>query len=460
MAFKDFLTNMFGKSEQPKEKIINTIVIQTEPGGGSGTEVWSGYADEEYLDTLKGTARAYEFDKMARSDSQISMLLSAVQFPILGATPEVHPASEDDKEYLRHAALCRHVMKNDIDEKKFLEEALDCQKQGFSLFEKTHQINAGCQIIDDDGNQVLSSYIGLKKLGWLSPKTIETWNFNKETKILESVWQLSQGDLAVDYMHPVRHLLIFSYKKLGDNYEGISAIRPCYGDYKRKAAYHKQNAAAIEKSMPLPTAEVPAQKENTDEFRTLIRVLKAFTSHQQNYITYPAGWNVQLSNGTAYDPSKLEFSIDKCDIRMAKSFLANFLELGLSGTGAFALSNDLSDFFLASLKYIAGIIEKEVNKLFKELVILNFGPQDKYPTYKFTGIDDKAGKELADILGILVDKKVLTPDDPLEDQWRKRLGFTKKSDIGVREVTPPNSFAPKFHEEFTLSEKVRKVLYK
>ena len=63
-------------------------------------------------------------------------------------------------------------------------------------------------------------------------------------------------------------------------------------------------------------------------------------------------------------------------------------------TGSYALSNDLSDFFLSGLDYIAKIIERAVNDIFKELTILNFGEQDKYPTFKLSGISDKAGKEL------------------------------------------------------------------
>lgn len=450
MAISDYFSGLFPK-RKPVERVIETIVIQTEPMGSSGTEYYAGYTQEEHIDALKGSERAKRFDEMRRSDYQVKMLLSATKNPIRGAAAEIEAAS-DDPEHQAHKALCEKILFEDIDFCKFVNEALTMEEFGHAVFEKTHKIFIDTPVENDEGETILNSYVGLKKLGWISPKTIETWNFNRETKELESVWQQSFGDLAVDYFHPVRHLMIMSIESEGDNYEGISLLRPCYGNYFRKKTYFKQNAAAIEKSMPLPTAEIPSGQETTKEFTNLVKVLKAFTSHQQNYLTYPAGWNVQLNNGTAYDPSKLEVSIDKEDIRMSKAFLANFLELGLSGTGAFALSNDLSDFFLSGLKYLAGIIEKEVNKLIKELVILNFGPQAKYPKFKFSGIDDKAGEELARIIDMMSKDKIIVPDDDLEDHLRKRLGLPKRSENGKREV---QNQQPQLPGNQSMSEKVR-----
>ena len=135
---------------------------------------------------------------------------------------------------------------------------------------------------------------------------------------------------------------------------------------------------------------------------------------------------------------------------MAKAFLANFLELGMGGGGgAFALSTDLSDFFLSGLTYIANIIKEDIDQMLKELVIINFGEQDKYPTFEFTGITDKAGEEFAKILNLLVQSNIIVPDDNLEDHIRNRIGVTPKSDEGQRDKPE----APQ--AQMSLSEKVQ-----
>jgi hypothetical protein len=430
---KEEVTTSQVEKKDPVEHEINTIVIQDSARGSSGTEIYSGYYDEEYLEELKTSERAKVFDKMERSDPQIKMILSAVKNPIRTASKEIHAAS-DERDHQSHAALCEKVIMEDVDIEKYINEALDAITQGFSVFERVHKINSNNPVSDKEGNLILSAYIGYKKLGWRSPKTIEAWNYDKEKKELVSIRQIVDGDLAVDIDIPAKFLTILTIDLKGDNLEGVSMIRSCYGSWFRKNTYLKLNAIGIEKSMPTPTAEVPNGKLNTAEYTNLIDVLEKFTTHQKNYITYPQGWNVNLSDGTKYEPDRVEKSIDSEDKRMAKAFLANFLELGLSGTGAYSLSNDLSDFFLSGLMYIANLIKKSLDDMCKEITILNFGKQDKYPTFKFSGIDDKAGKELAEIIKMMIDGKVIIPDDNLEDHIRKRINVSPKSEDGQREA--------------------------
>ena len=446
------LDNMFSflKEEKKPEQVVNTVIINDIELGTSGTEISSGYYDEEYLETLNGKDRACIYDQMRRSDSQVKMLIGATNGPIKTAPREINAAS-DDIEHKKHAALCRQVMFEDIKTNKFINESLTLTIFGNSIFERVHSKNIDKPFNDEDGNLVLNSYIGFKKLAWRSPKTIETFNY--VDKEFASITQQADGDLDSYVDIGKEHLVIMVLDEEGDNLEGISMLRACYGNYFRKNDYLKKNAVNIEKSMPIPTAEVPSGKENSPQFDQLTIALEKFTSHQKNYLIYPEGWNVNLSNGTNYDPSKIEMSIDNEDKRMAKAFLANFLNLGMSGGGgSYSLSNDLSDFFLLSIEHIAKIIEEAIDGLLKELVILNFGEQDKYPTFKFTGIKDKAGEEFAKILDLLVKNKIIIPDDNLEDHARKRLNLTVKSEDGQREVA--GQTMPGATEPLTLSEKI------
>lgn len=455
MGIFDFFSGFGKKKEDELNPItVNRIIIQEAPRGTSGTEIFAGYFDEEHIEKLKGTDRAKEFDKMRRSDAQAKMLISSVKNPIRTASKEINAVS-DDIEHKKHAELCRQIIFRDIKFNKFLNESLTFVEFGHAVFEKVHKINVQKPIKDDDGVVIIDSYIGLKKIAWRSPKTIERWNFN-EDKDFVSITQQADGDLDVYVDIPREHLIIMTIDQEGDDLEGISMLRPCYGNYFRKKDYLKKNAIGIEKSMPIPTAEIPIGKENSQQFNNLITMLEDFTSHQKNYLVYPAGWKVNLSNGTNYDPSKVEQSIDNEDKRMAKAFLANFLELGMSGGGgAYALSNDLSDFFLSGLMYIANIIKESIDELLKELVILNFGEQDKYPTFEFSGIRDKAGEEFAKILNLLVQSKIIVPDDNLEDHVRQRIGVTDRSDEGQREPIQMPIPVPGNPEQMSLSEKVQ-----
>lgn len=411
------------------------VIVHDQPVGSFGTEIYHGYPSEEYLATLRGTDAADVWDKMRRSDPQIKMITNAIKNPIKSATWEVLPGGDSD-EAEKQAELIKQILFHDMDVpwSRFLGEALTLVEFGYSLFEEIHKTVLN--------HPQFGSYIGLKALAYRSQRTIERFNVNRDTGTLLTVSQYAYGDLQKLVDIPAQFLVHFALDQEGANYEGISALRACYGSYIRKNMYMKLNAIGIEKfAVPTPVLEVPDQQQNATQFANAKAALEAYTSHQSNYITYPVGWKLELKSNV-YDPEKVEKSIDAEDKRMVKSLLAGFLELGLSGHGTQALSSDLSDFFLFGLQHIADIVCDGLNrKTIKNLVDLNYGPQPVYPMLKCSGISDKAGKELAETLKYLSDGKYITPDDPLEVHLRKRLGLTEMSDQGKRisaAPQPPN----------------------
>ncbi len=396
--------------------------------GSFGTISYGGYPAEEYLATLRGRRRADIFDQMRRSDPQVKMCLASVKNPIRSATWEVEPADDSD-EAKADAEFVDHVLFNDMDQTwiDFLGEALSMIDFGHAVFEPIHKTVLN--------NQKFGAYTGIKSLAFRSPRTLERFNLDPATGDLVSITQYAYGDLDRLVDIPGENLIIMTLDKEGANYEGISALRPCYGPWFRKNNYLKLNAVGIEKfAIPTPLVEVPEGKQATAQFDNMIEALEHYLTHQNNYLTYPAGWKVTLNTNT-YDPAKVEVSIDNEDKRMVKAFLANFLELGGSGGGSYALSSDLSTFFLSGLDHIAGKIAGTLNRrIIPQLIMMNRGQRDNYPILRHSGVSDRAGKELAEILHFLGDTQFIIPDDSTEDHLRKRYGLPKASDIGKRQV--------------------------
>ena len=412
------------------------VVVQTSPVGSSGTDLYSGYFHEEYLRELQGRPAADIYDRMRRSDPRVKMCLSAVKNPIKGATWEIDPAGDDDAAKA-HADLVRHALFEDMDKswKEFLSEALSFVDFGHSVFEVVHKV------VRD--NPRYGSYNGIQSFGFRSQRTIERWNLEK-TGQLKSITQMAYGDLESHKDISGQFLVVFSLEKEGDNYEGISALRTCYGPFFRKDLYLKLMAIGIEKTaVPTPKAKIPTGQQTSEQYANLIATLEAYTSHQQNYITYPEGWDINFDQ-TKFDASGVKSAIEFEDAQMVFSFLANFLNLGQSGAGSFALSVDLSDFFLAGIEHVADIVTEKFNRqIIPDLIKLNFGPQENYPKLKCSGISDKPGGELGKLLKDLAESKYITPDDRLEKHLRKRIGLPEVSEEGKREVGPtaPASFS-------------------
>lgn len=417
--------------------------------GKTGTEIFSGYPNEEYLQEMRGTRRADLFDQMRRSDSDVIMLLGAVKNLILSAVWDVQPYDDSD-EAKEDAELIKHIFFNDMVNswEQYMQEALTCCDFGHAVFERTHKIV--------ENHPKFGSYIGLKNMGWRSPRTLEKWNVDKDSGQLVSVTQISNGDLDAYVDMAAKYLTVITLKKEGSNYEGISMLRGIYGNFLRKKVYMKLNAIGVEKfAIPTPTLEVPDIDLNSEQYNNAVEVLENFVGHESQYITYPLGWKLTLVSNT-YDPEKVEKSVDAEGARMARAFLANFLNLGQGGSsGSYALSNDLSDFFTASLDFLARLIVDDINRtIIPELIKMNRPDRQEYPTICHSGISDKAGKELSEILNSLAGTKYIVPDDALEEHLRKQYKLPKKSDKGQREQQGPQPppYSPQFAENQILTQ--------
>lgn len=418
--------------------------------GNSGTDLFSGYFSEEYLQKLRGRAGAKIYDEIRRSEAQVAMLLNAVMNPIKSGTWEFEAAlGVVDGE--KHKDLVQYCAKDMIDWETHLHEALTMLVFGYSIFERVDNVIFN--------HPKFGTFNGLKGLAFRSQKTIERWIVSPETGELTAVEQWAQGDLVKDRstlaLMDANFLLVFSLNKEGDNYEGISALRPMYGPWFRKNLYLKIAAIGIEKNaIGTPMGTIPAGKQTADQISEFKEMLSNFTAHESSYLTKPEGWEVEILTSN-FDPSKLKEMILLENTEMINSMVANFLALGTNGGGgAFALGSDLSDFFLSGIKTYADIICGIWNrKLIPNLVKLNFGPQEAYPKLKASGISDKAGKELAEILSILIDKKAITADAKLEEYVRKAYQLPAQDVATAREApAAPAPYGAQLAERLVLAE--------
>jgi hypothetical protein len=435
-----------------------TQVVRIESVGSSGTDISGGQIDEDYLSDMLGTERADTFDKMRRSDPKVKMCVSAAMNPIKAASWEVEPFDDSD-EAKRLAEFAEYSLFEAPDKRwrQLLHEILTFIVHGYSLFERVHKV--------EFDHPVWGNHITYKTLGYRSQRTIERWNLN-DCGELESVDQWAFGDTQSAVVIPAKFLTLFALEREGQNFEGISMLRPCYGPWRIKQSFLKLMAIGVEKNaVPIPVMTVPEGKSDSTEFSAAINVLKSFVSHQQNYVTMPEGWNLDWTKSD-FDPAKLQEAIKFQNSEMVFAFLANFLELGQTGSGSYALSFDLSDFFLGGLEHVASTICEVFNEeIIPEPIDLTFGPQTKYPSLKCSGISDKVGKELGGLLKDLSDARYIKPDDRLEEHLRKRIGLPEISLEGQREpavtgtisraVTDTKSVSKQFSENVTLGETPR-----
>lgn len=428
------LDGLFGRKE-PQGLALPVVEgkVKIVEIGSSGTENFAGYLSEEYLEDLRGTDAAEVYDKMRRSDPKVKMICSAMKNPIKAATWEVsllEGIDAEDPDAIAQQELIRHILFNDLGGKtwdSFLQEALSIIEFGFALFEKTYK-----PVI---GHSKFGSYNGIKSVAFRKQKTIEKWNLNQANGQLKSVSQFAYGDAQKVTEIAAQYLLHFALEQEGDNFEGMSVLRPCYGPWLRKNQFLKLIAAGINNyAMGIPILDVPPGEEASAQYLKAVAALKSYVTGRAAYLTKPKGWDLTIQ-ANPFDAEKIRKVVNEENIEMVGAALANFLELGQSATGSYSLSFDLSDFFLGGLEAVAKKICETINKdLIKELVWMNFGVAPKV-RITCSGISDKAGEELSKVLLNLKGAGLITPDETLEKTLRKRFGLPDK-EIVKEEIIP------------------------
>lgn len=413
------------KNLMPGQRVLNSNgekPASNTASGFVGTSMWSNVFNEEYLQELKGSTGAKQYEKMIRGDYQIKYIEKATVGTIKSAN-------------------YAFTIPNDIDGLK-MQKACDWQlRKGFNktLGENLNDILSYMTF----GNSVFepvqwTAYADIPEigLGW----RLETLGFRDQKTI--TGWAVSQGKIEwirqqaisgtgaqmIDVKIPGENCLVFTYDRRGDNLEGIAMLRPAYGPYFRKNIYLKLLGIGLEKgSLGLVLVTVPANDVGSEQETAFLEAIKNYMSHQNAYLKktisgdFKEGYNVEIikldfNSASIIEAVKLE------DTAISKCVAAQFSEVAQGGNGgAYNAIIGMVTFFLNTLATEAAYTADKLQPIFDKFCLYNFGKKKEYPQLQITGINDAVGEELARILNYLKSAGLLTPQ--IEDEIHIRAKY-------------------------------------
>lgn len=347
--------------------------------------------------------RVIAYDNMIRSNATVEETINMLILPILSATYTFVPVSEN-KQDVEVADFVTMVIMENWQEK--LRGILQMLPFGFSAFEVVFK-----DIV----------WNGQDKLGvdlnYIYQKTVYQWMVEGDRKYI--VQRVDNGQRSeVDF----DNLLLFSFRKLGDNYEGNSILRSAYAHWYRVQNYYKLSSIAYERgAMGIPKVEYPknakgAAVTKADEIASNIR------TNEASYITHPEGYKVEIldmhAEGTQ-DPTPL---INHHNIQIARAALVGFMHLGTTQNGSRAASYDMSTIFENSLDSIAKQVCEVIQTLVKRVVDYNFPGVKEYPKMQYSNLKREDMLQLADVLNKLSTASLLSPTEETEQWLRKTIG--------------------------------------
>jgi len=381
--------------------------------GKSGTNIFNGIINEEYLGELSGVRAMTIYDEMRKSDATVKAALLAIGLPIRRAQWFVQAASEDPRdEEIRdfiHGALFEYMS---ITWDDFLRQALLMTAYGVMPFEKVFEIK------EVEGK----TWVCWKKFAPRLPKSIIRWSVGKdEDGITQNTVNGTEAQI------PMEKLLVFVQEKEGDNWWGISCLRAAYKPWYIKTNLEKIDAIAHERQgLGIPFVKL-TKAHTAEDVTKAENILSNMYAHHESFLVEPADISVEFKDMHSATTKDAARAIAYHDRQIVKAVLAQFLDLGSGPTGSRALSEDHSELFLQSLEAIANNICDVINKYaIKQLVDLNFEKPGKYPTLQYTGISRTDVEKLSNAYQRFAQTGGIKPIEQDEQYLREVMGLPAK----------------------------------
>jgi hypothetical protein len=360
-----------------------------------------------------------------------------------------------------------------------ISEILSMLVFGWSAHEIVYKIRSG----PDSPNDSYRSEFDDKKVGWKrlplrSQESLSRWimNDNGDVTALEQYPPNGGGVKTI----PVDKLLLFRTQSYKNSPQGRSILRNAYRPWFFKKRIEEIEGIGIERDLAgLPVAHVPPEllsaKATDEEKATLVAIksmVKSIRRDEQEGIVFPLVYDDNknllyklelLSTGGTrqFDTNTI---ISRYSKAIAMTCLADFIFLGQSKVGSYALSSDKTDMFSAGLGAWLITIADVLNRVARpKLMKVNGYDRKLWPTfvpadiekedagkfcdnvYKLVGVgalipDEGVNAKIHEILGlppVVSDGNVITPLSMLEDKLENEK---KKTETGFgKQPTGPNN---------------------
>ncbi|AMM44466.1 portal protein [Arthrobacter phage BarretLemon] len=386
------------------------------------------------------------FDAMRTTEGQIGSLLKAATLPIMRASwrlegkdvnKNVTKLVEQNIGLTKPGESLARRRRNGIVFKEHLQQACLMLPFGFMPFEQVYDV---VDISDDLRKDFDQDYLlSLRKLAPRLPRTIKQIHVSRDgglTGITQEA--LVQQGFEDPKFIGVENLVMYVLDREGADWTGRSILRQAYKHYLINDKLLRLTAQIAERNgMGVPVVlydrEVMTQAEAEE-------IGSEFRAGARASLAAPIGTDVKLKGveGSTYDPLPV---IKYNDEKIAGSALAMFLTLG-HDAGARSLGETFVDIFTDSLQAIADNIAATFTEhVIRDLVELNFGPDEPYPAL-VPGDMSENKKITSASLKELIDAGVIKPDDKLEDYMRRVEGLPERDKNSVREKPAPVVAAP------------------
>lgn len=352
---------------------------------------------DEFLPELRGRNAIKKYEEMRNNESTVGAVCYATEQVLRDVKIKIAPSKLVDESVAQKEADFLQSVLDDMEHSldDHISEALSFLPYGFSLFESVYKLRTGKKTKFPDGR------IGIKKLASRAQWTIQRFDVDEQTGEIRGYWQDGTGAKGSPYV-PMNKSVYYRTTVLNNDPAGRSILRNAYRDYTYLTRLQEYEAIAIERELHgIPVGRIPAEYLSADAsdanktlrtyFETVLRDVK---NNEQGFILLPSDMyydqdgkptnnrlmDVELITSNGSRSIDINTVIARYQAGIARSVMAEFLLLGSSNTGSYALSKSKTDLFLRSMEsYINTIVDVLNKQLVEPLWKLNGLPSDTMP---------------------------------------------------------------------------------
>lgn len=416
--------------------------FSTSEVGSAGLRQSSGIIDEEFLPQLKGKKAQKAFREMGDNDPICGAVLYAITMLIRQAKWYFQAADESDKA-IEYKEIAEQILFQDMQFSwpQTVCEIVTMLQYGFAPMEPVLKKRNGWKRDVNTSSKFNDGYFGLSKFSLRAQDSVESWDIDDNGNINGLVQQPYTGP-RIDL--PADNFILYRTNTIKNNPEGRSILRTAYRPWFFKKRLEETEAIRAEREatgFPVLYVEdsllakdaTAQQKASAASYATLVKnvrrdktdgaILPAKRDDNGNRIVELILLSTQGSSAS-FDSDK---SITRYAREIAMSVLADFLFLGQSANGSFALSSDKTALFSTAVSAILGDVKDTTNnELISELWRSNGFDMDLMPELCHGDVETIPLEMICKLIDTMVGAGVtLFPDRELEDRLRELAGLPK-----------------------------------
>lgn len=394
---------------------------------------------------LRWPANIGVFDRMSRTDAQVAATLRAIFLPIhgrvqwslgdAGVDPRVVRACEVALGLHEDGAPRRRRRDQRVAIREHVREAVRKLVYGHQVFEQVYEVGApGPELTELPGMPPVMAH--LRKLALRPAKTLARFDVERDGG-LRAVAQYvpAPAGIGVETVTlPIERLVVHVNDRDGADWRGQSILRASYKHWRIKDALLKLGAQAVERN-GMGLAVVTFDEAEGGTQAGALALAKRVRGGAEAGVAIPRGYSLQLLGVSGQVRDELPL-VKYHDQAVGRNALAMFLDLG-HDDGARSLGETFLDFWtLAENALVDDLAETITEHVIRDFVALNFGEDEPYPTLQGSELTPDQAMSASD-LATLIGAKVITVDDDLEDEVRRRGNLPARGE--PRELPPADA---------------------